>query len=179
MEIKVVISGSFRKHLSEIGKASSKFKDAGVKVLAPLTHEVKNNGADFLILTTDDSQKTADVLEKDFMSKILESSFLYIANIGGYIGKSTAAEMCFAILNNITIVVAEKIDKSSSEMPISLKNILEKSTFSCLPIHTIDSFSISKLCLLKSAPHVLSLKQKEYLNLFINDLLEELKHANI
>jgi hypothetical protein len=175
MNTKVVISGSFRKHLSEIGKASSKFKDAGVKVLAPLTQDTINSNADFVILETDDPQKTADVLEKDFMSKIAKSSFLYIANIEGYIGKSTGAEMCFAILNNIPIVVAEKINKFSSDIPVFIENILKDSAFICLPIHKIEASSITELKFSKFVSNDLSIEQKEELGLFIDGLLEELK----
>ena len=45
-----VISGSFRKHMEQIGKALEGFEKADVKVLAPTTKEAINPDEKFIIL---------------------------------------------------------------------------------------------------------------------------------
>jgi hypothetical protein len=47
-ECKVAISGSFRKHLKDIGIASANFKSADIDVLAPLTTEIVAGGDTFV-----------------------------------------------------------------------------------------------------------------------------------
>lgn len=88
-----VVSGSFRKHMEEIGNIIENFQEANVKVLAPTTKEAVNPHEDFVILATDDPKKPPHRLEMDFMREIRKADFLYVANVDGYVGKSAATEM--------------------------------------------------------------------------------------
>ncbi|MFA6295499.1 MAG: hypothetical protein WC666_03715 [Candidatus Paceibacterota bacterium] len=179
MGTQAVISGSFRKHLDEIGIALEAFREAGIEVLAPATKDAVNSAASFVLLSTDDSKKSADVLEKEFMSKIEKIDFLYVANVGGYVGKSVAAEMSFASIHHIPIVMAEEINQFSEEISLSAQTILKTSAIAYLPIDSINSFRVADLNLQSSVPRGLSLEQKANLNSLIDNLLEELKHVKI
>lgn len=117
IEASAVISGSFRKHMEQIGKILDNFERANIKVLAPATGEVINPDEPFVLLVTDDPNKPSHKLEMDFMREIRRADFLYVADIGGYIGESAATEMAYARLKNLPIVVAEQIKTFSDAIP--------------------------------------------------------------
>lgn len=179
MNASVVISGSFRKYLAEIGKAAFNFRRSGVQVLAPLTPNTINSEEEFVRLITDDPKKSAVLLEKEFMSHISETDFFYVANVEGYIGKSVAAEMSFAVIHNIPIVADQEIGKCSKEISAEVKIILKRSVYKYLPIKNIDPHTIEALSLADIVPGGISTKEKSACYSLIEHLLEELKHVKL
>lgn len=178
-KIKIVISGSFRKYLNDIGIAIANFEKANIKVLAPLTKEALNSKDNFVFLATDDPKKSADILEKEFMANIEKADFLYLANVGGYVGKSAATEMGFALVNGIPIVVAEKIRDFSDEIPETAQELLKKSVFRQLPISEIDSEKIAELNLANFTPVNLSTDETALLQSLVEKLLNSLKFVKM
>ena len=178
-EIKIVISGSFRKHLDDIGTALTNFKKSGIKVLAPLTKEAINGNNDFVFLATDDPAKSADILEKEFMANIEKADFLYLANVGGYVGQSATTEMGVALMSGVPIVVAEEIKDFSDEIPKKAQELLKKSAFRKLPISEIGSEKIAELNLESFAPINLSTAETTLLQSLVEKLLENLKFVKI
>lgn len=179
MKIKTVISGSFRKHLNEIGVGLEAFRKAGIEVLAPVSKNTIEGRANFVFLSTDDPKKSAYVLEKEFMSNITKSDFLYVANVRGYIGKSVAAEIGLALIHSIPIVAAEEIKEFSDEIPVFAHALLKRAIFAYLPVNSINALSVSKLNLTNFVLIDLSPDHKIGLDWLINTLLEELKHVKI
>lgn len=175
----VVISGSFRKYLAEIGRAAFNFRRSGIQVLTPLTPDTINSEEEFVRLITDDPKKSAVVLEKEFMSHISEADFLYVANVEGYIGKSVAAEMSFAIIHNIPIIADQEIGKWSEEISAEVKIILKRSVYKYLPIKNIDQHTIEALSLTNAFRGGISTKEKSACYSLIEHLLEELKHVKL
>ncbi len=155
------------------------FEKANIKVLAPLTKETLNSNDNFVFLATDDTNKSADILEKEFMFNIKKADFLYIANVGGYIGKSVATEMGFALMNHVPIVVAEEIKDFSDEIPETAQELLKKSVFRQLSINEIALETIAELNLTKFIPFNLSSDETELLQSLVEKLLESLKFVNM
>jgi hypothetical protein len=140
-----VVSGSFRKHMEQIGKVLENFENADVKVLAPATKEAINPDEEFIILVTDDPEKPPHKLEMDFMREIRKADFLYVTNVGGYVGQSAATEMAYARLKNLPIVVAEAINNFSGEIPEEAQELLRKIVSDILPISDISKEKIADL----------------------------------
>lgn len=129
-ELKIVISGSFRKNLDAIGVARTNFRRSGVKVIAPLTHEAKKAKNNFVLLKTDHPNKTPYLLEKEFIDNIKKVDFMYLANISGYIGQSMAAEMAVALMHGVPVIaVDKKIMYFSADIPQTAHKLLSKSVF--------------------------------------------------
>ena len=142
---KTVISGSFRKHMEQIGKALKGFERADVKVLAPATKEIINPNEEFIILASDDPNSPPHKLEMDFMREIRNADFLYVADIDGYVGQSAATEMAYAGLKNLPVVVAEVIKTFSSEIPEEAQELLRKTVTGTLGISDISKEKIAEL----------------------------------
>lgn len=157
-----VISGSFRKHMEQISSAVDHFKEAGVKVLAPATGETVDPDEEFIILTTDDPDKPPHRLEMDFMRQIRGADFLYVADIGGYVGQSAATEMAYARLKNLPIITTEEIKTFSSDVPEEAQGILKESITGNLGITEISKAKIEEV-------------KKKIAELEIPDLTEEEK----
>ena len=172
-----VVSGSFRKHMEQIGKALENFKKAGVNVLAPATKEIINPGKEFIILATDDPGKEPHKLEMDFMREIRKADFLYVVNAGGYVGQSAATEMAYAILKNLPVVLAEEINNFSDEIPIEAQEVLRKNVSDLLPISDISKEKITDLKNKFSDLEMKNLSKKEsgFLQSLIKKLLKDLK----
>jgi len=179
MRIKIVISGSFRKHLNNIGTAIANFEKVNIKVLAPLTKEVVNSNDSFVFLATDDPEKSSDTLEKEFMANIKKADFLYVVDVGGYVGQSAATEIGVALMSGVPIVVAEKVKDFSDEIPEAVQELLKKSISRQLPISEISSEKTAELNLTNFTPISLSPNETILLQSLVEKLLESLKFIKI
>lgn len=175
MKYRVVISGSFQKHLDAIGVAIKNFKKMDVFILAPKTTETKNNGTDFIFLTTDDPNKLAGAIEEEFLSLITQANFLYIANVDGYIGQSVAVEISTALLNQIPIICAEKIKTISEEIPKRIRTLLLNLVFEQIPINEICLERIEKIFLSPSPKSNFSSEEIDEMQSLTDHLIEQLK----
>ena len=95
-EIKVVLAGSYHKHIDDICKIKAQMERNGIKVLEPLCGKPINKGGDFIVLENDNPKKLDDAtyhsIQKRFMDHCQQADIIYIYNKGGYIGLSTAFE---------------------------------------------------------------------------------------
>lgn len=124
MKLSVAISGSFRKHLNELKLVISKFGLEGIRVLCPLTTNSIDPEAEFVVLASDDPSLPNYKLEMNYMRQIGSSDFHYIYNLNGYIGYSVAAEMAYAKLKGIPIIMSEEIKNFSINIPMEAHRIL-------------------------------------------------------
>ena len=99
---KVVIVGSYRKHLAEVLDVKEKLQANGYIVLEPGNGKVINPGSEFVILESDTKNKK-EITEEDmqeienrFLNHICEADIVYVVNKGDYIGLSAAVEIGYA-----------------------------------------------------------------------------------
>lgn len=172
-----VVSGSFRKHMEQIGRVLESFERADVKVLAPATKEAVNPDEEFVILATDDPEKPPYRLEIDFMWEIRKADFLYVADVDGYVGQSAATEMAYARLKNLPVVVAEAIKSFSSEIPEEAQELLKRIASEILPISDISKEKIAELKqkIAGLEPESLSEEESRVLQSLVKKLLKDLK----
>ena len=173
--MKIVISGSFRKHLAEIGQARENFQKAGAEVLAPLTQEAVHSVGDFVFLATDDLEQSPDVIEEEFMANIRKTDILYVVNIGGYVGQSAATEIGVALMASIPVVVAEKIAYFSGGIPKEAQDLLQKTAYPRIPIGDIGAESLELLTIRNTPRPALSTHDKLLLESLVKKLLHDLK----
>lgn len=178
-ELKIVISGSFRKHLQDIGLALANFKKSNINILAPLTQETINGSDDFIFLATDDPEKSADIMEREYMTKIEQADFLYLANIDGYVGQSAATEIGVALMSSIPVIANESMADFSDEISDREQNLLKKSIFRQLPISEINSKKIAEMDLQSFTPYNFSAEEKTLLQSLVDRLLENIKSVKI
>lgn len=106
IEISATISGSFKRDLDRIQKKAMQFHKNGIKVLSPKLSEPVSLHEDFIRLKDDDG--TPFEIELNHLEAILRSDFLYVINPEGYIGRSVAFEIGYALSKNIPIYALEK-----------------------------------------------------------------------
>ncbi len=165
--------------MNDIGIAMQNFNKSNIKVLAPLTQKAVSEARDFVFLSTDDPSKTADVLEKEFMANIERADFLYVANIGGYIGQSVAGEIALAFMKGVPILLNEKINSFSDEIPKVACDLISKHVSNQLSIDEIGLDKIDSLSLKSTLPISLSVEEKRILQSLVDVLFESLESVKI
>jgi len=95
-KLKIVISGSFRKHYSDIRDIIRKFENLDIQVLSPQHSNVVDPEEDFVLLETD-KFNCPETLERAHLNEISKADALYLYNPEGYIGPSSAMELGWAL----------------------------------------------------------------------------------
>lgn len=95
-QIKITISGSFRKHLEEVVRTIAEFENSGAKVLSPKFIKPKNPGSEFVLFEGEDTDSPRK-LEDGHLRAIRQSDALYVVDPDGYAGNSAVMEIGFAL----------------------------------------------------------------------------------
>lgn len=103
-----VISGSFRKHLKHIVFLKKELETCGVFVFSPSGNTAVNPQEEFVVLDSDPITNPK-ILQDSVFAKIRRSTFLVVANVGGYIGAAAILEMGYAIAYGIDIYTIEEV----------------------------------------------------------------------
>lgn len=103
----VTISGSFRKHLSEIVEAKDMLEKSGTKVLSPRFTKPKNPGEEFVVFTGEEGMTPLE-LEQHHLDSILKSDALIVVCPKGYVGASALIEIGYANNSEKRIIFTEK-----------------------------------------------------------------------
>lgn len=102
----VTISGSFNKHLDQIQKKILEFQKERFEVLSPAISPAISRKNGFVRLETD--RGTPGEIELKHLEAISRSDLLYVINPKGYIGKSVALEIGYAISRDTPVYSLEK-----------------------------------------------------------------------
>ena len=105
-EISASISGSFKRDLAEIQEKIHQFQQKGVKVLSPKPSKAVSLQGEFVRLQED--KGTPGEIESRHLEAISRSDFLYVVNPGGYIGRSVAFEIGYALSKSIPVYSLEE-----------------------------------------------------------------------
>ena len=91
----ISIIGSFRKeeNYAKVVEIITKLREAGVNVLSPAGTEVVDSIEDFVIFISDDKSLSPVEIEKMTLEKIFASDIVYVCDVDGYIGNTTAYEL--------------------------------------------------------------------------------------
>ena len=106
----ITLSGSFRKHLKEIGEVKNIFEKEQNIILSPKFLDTKNSQEEF-VLFEEEKSTSPKTLENLHLNAISKSDFLYLVNPKGYIGNSATMEIGYAISRGIPIYSYEKSEE--------------------------------------------------------------------
>lgn len=105
-KISASISGSFRRDLAGIQERIHQFQQKGVEVLSPKLSKAVSQQGEFVRLQED--KGTPGEIESKHLKAISQSDFLYVVNPGGYIGRSVAFEIGYALSKGIPVYSLEE-----------------------------------------------------------------------
>ena len=109
--MKVVISGGFRKSLTEIIELKEQLESKGIEVLNPKSKTtIDNNDNPEFVLFAGEKNEDADELERKYLESIASSDahIVYVTN--GYLGETAFSEMLFACSLGIPVYLTEQIE---------------------------------------------------------------------
>ena len=107
-KIKVVLSGSFNRHLDAIKTSVEVFRSLGVEILSPEDPAVVDVIGEFVVLASD-KRLSVRGIENRHLEAIRQASFLYIECPDGYIGVSTALELGYAVAHQIPVITSAQL----------------------------------------------------------------------
>ena len=96
LDIKVAISGSFKRHLEELGRAIDDFSFLGANVLSSKDNKIVDEFNEFAFLDSDLRRSIKGTQSRHFAA-IANADLLYVVCPDGYTGQSVCAEIGCAI----------------------------------------------------------------------------------
>ena len=100
--LKVTVSGSFRRHMTEIYEAVSEFVDRGATVLSPADPRIVDQIGEFVFVASD-RVRSIKMVEDRHLDCIRSSDFLWLVAPDGYVGQSASMELGYAIAHDVPI----------------------------------------------------------------------------
>lgn len=100
--LRVTVSGSFRRHMTEIYEAVAEFVDRGATVLSPADPRIVDQIGEFVFVASD-RVRSIKMVEDRHLDCIRSSDFLWLVAPDGYVGQSASMELGYAIAHNVPI----------------------------------------------------------------------------
>jgi len=107
-KLKVVISGSYGKHLEGMLELKDFLTSKEIEVLAPVSGIDPDEPDDFIIMK-DDPVTDPRTLQDSVFAKMRTSSFHIMYNEGGYMGKAALFELGYAAAIGLQIFTTEEV----------------------------------------------------------------------
>lgn len=92
---RVTLSGSYRKHLSQILEIRNQLIEKNIEILSPRFTEPKNPGEEFVIFSGEEGLSPIE-LERHHLESIEDSDALIVIDPDGYVGASALIEIGYA-----------------------------------------------------------------------------------
>jgi len=83
-------------------------QEARIRVLAPVSSEQLNAGEEFIILNADPVSDPR-TLQDSIFAMIRTTTFLVVANVGGYLGNAAVLEIGYALAQGNQILTVEPV----------------------------------------------------------------------
>lgn len=98
----VTVSGSFHRHMHEIGAAVEELASLSIRVLSPADPRIVAAQGEFLFVASD-PVRSVRLVQDRHLESIRASSFLWLVSPDGYVGQSASMELGFAAAVGIPI----------------------------------------------------------------------------
>lgn len=122
---RVTISGSFSRHMKEIGQSMETFQNLDYTVMSPITTNIIKELEDFLYVRGD-TLDNIRLTEDKHLNAIFKSDFLWVCCPDGRMGISASLEIGYAIAMNKKIYTKDNIlDPTLVEYMSKVNNIDE------------------------------------------------------
>jgi hypothetical protein len=100
--VKAVISGSFKRHLTQLATQAAALRFHGVEILSPKSFNVVGEEDGFFFMDSDTS-RSAKQVQDGHLAAIKQADFLWIVAPDGYVGLSTALEIGTAVAHKVPV----------------------------------------------------------------------------
>jgi nucleoside 2-deoxyribosyltransferase len=138
--LKAVVSGSF-KYKPEIDAAIDVFTEQGITVLEPTKGWLIISPGDLkdyakqgrLRPLPTEERLTARQIESRFLRGIDRSDFMYVMNLEGYLGLSTALEIGYAMRRGVALYAREPLDCAAAGIDELDMRLAVQDAFTILP----------------------------------------------
>lgn len=107
--MKVVVSGSFHRHLSEIQAVVAELDEAGHSVLSPSDPRIVDNFGDFLYVASD-KVRSIRMVQDRHLESIRNADFVWLVAPDGYVGPSASLELGFALGSGVGVFSADVLN---------------------------------------------------------------------
>lgn len=94
--VRVAVSGSFNRHLDQIGRTIDDFSHLGAKVLSPQDNEIVDALGEFVFLGSD-RRRSVKGVQNRHLAAIDNADLLYVVCPDGYTGRSVCFEIGGAV----------------------------------------------------------------------------------
>ena len=101
----VTVSGSFKRHLSEIQESVAFFQASGAVVLSPAEPTIVDSFGEFVFVSSD-RRRSIKGIQNRHLQCIDESAFLWLVCPDGYVGQSASMEVGWAARGGIPVLAA-------------------------------------------------------------------------
>jgi len=143
-EVFAVVSGSFRRFLPQVQDTVAELSLLNITVLSPQTGKPVADIDGFVVLDTDKGSPAQ--IEKEHLSAISRSDFLYVVNPDGAVGPSVALEIGYALAHRVPVYsmkeATDEVFRSMMVPGVSLSAIRRR----------VRRLKGSTACTLKAAP---------------------------
>lgn len=106
-KLSVTVSGSFHRHIDDVGRAVAALKDLGIQVLSPEDPRVVDAEGPFLFVASD-RHRAIRLVQDRHLASITRSDFLWLVCPDGYVGPSAACEIGFAVAAGTPVYASHK-----------------------------------------------------------------------
>ncbi len=125
----VVIIGSFRKDLAEIGIVAQHMRAQGIDVRSPRSHEGIDPSAEFVILRSDSPTASPRTQQRNVLSMIPTASLVYLVNPNGHVGMSAAAEVSFSALVGARVLLHRMVSGFGADVPAVFRELVQQAPY--------------------------------------------------
>jgi hypothetical protein len=102
-QLRVTVSGSFKRHLREIQESVAFFQARDVAVLSPADPTIVDQFGDFVFVSSD-IRRSIKGIQSRHLAAIQSSDFLWVCCPDGYIGQSASMEIGFAVASGVPVL---------------------------------------------------------------------------
>lgn len=108
--LRTVISGSYGKHFGQMIAIKKFLQGREIIVQAPVSEGIVDGTQDTFVLLDEDPVTDPRTLQDSVFAKIRSSTFLVVANVGGYLGRAAVLEMGYAVACGVQILTLEPVE---------------------------------------------------------------------
>lgn len=185
--VDVMIASSYRRaaHHAQVQQASESLSEIGLNPYPPFGQKEAILDDGFVLFegasdgNEGDLVKSKHVIERGFLDGIRAAKALYAVPTGGYLGRSGAVEVLYALGINKPVALSERVKFYGEEVSPSVKDIINKYQVN-LPIIPVDEITQDAFSeVTNSVEQGVSLTPEEHLVVWgaIRALLKDLRPA--
>ncbi len=166
----VIISSSYRKHLTDVKEASLRFFQLGLEAYPNHNQEEAMLDGGFIFLGGGQHKHSKSEIQRSFFQAIKRAKLLYVVTSNGYLGQTASIETSYGLATGTPTVLSESIKDFGEGVPNPVIEILESLTIPIVPIEEIPTLSKNGNINSEHLANSISLSERQRKDLFFSIL---------